>query len=231
MLDIRCETAGEQINVEMQVGPYRHMEKRSLFYTGRMLTSSIRAGEDYAKLKRTIGVNLLDYALFPITGYHHIFHLYTDGEERYRLTDLLELHFLELPKFRAAAFAAENPLHRWLRFLDRKASDQQIKELTAMDETIRMAEERLAYLSEDDTTRMLYEAREKAERDRISFLKDAWEQGSEAGREAGRKEGLREGIETVARNLLREGTEPQTVSRVTGLPLEIVLELKRDAKA
>lgn len=100
-----------------------------------------------------------------------------------------------------------------------------------MDETIRMAEERLAYLSEDDTTRMLYEAREKAERDRISFLKDAWEQGSEAGREAGRKEGLREGIETVARNLLREGTEPQTVSRVTGLPLEIVLELKRDAKA
>ncbi|SFB56225.1 conserved hypothetical protein (putative transposase or invertase) [Cohnella sp. OV330] len=53
VLDIRCETADrEQINVEMQVGRYRHMEKRSLFYMGRLLADSIREGEDYGQLKR-----------------------------------------------------------------------------------------------------------------------------------------------------------------------------------
>lgn len=224
VLDIRCETGREQINVEMQLGPYRHMDKRSLFYVSRLLAGSIRAGEDYASLKKTIGINLLDYALFPLESYRHIFQLCKEGEERFRLTDLLELHFVEFPKFRAAPFAADDPLHRWLRFLDRRASHQQIKELTAMDETIKMAEDRLAYLSEDDTTRMLYEAREKAERDRISFLKDAWERGIEEGEQKGRQEG----IQTVAKNLLREGADPQTVSKVTGLSLPAVLELKRD---
>ncbi|WP_217593392.1 Rpn family recombination-promoting nuclease/putative transposase [Cohnella sp. GbtcB17] len=234
VLDIRCETADrEQINVEMQVGRYRHMEKRSLFYMGRLLADSIREGEDYGQLKRTICINMLDFSFLPLDGFHRSFHLYEDAERQFRLTDLFELHFIEFPKFRSAPYAIADPLHRWLRFLDERTTHEQLEELIAMDPTIRTAEERLSHLSEDDMTRMLYEAREKANRDRISFLKDAREQGLEEGRELGiaqgRELGIAQGRElgkvAVALNLLKAGTDIAAVSRLTELPVDQVRQL------
>ncbi|SFB56232.1 conserved hypothetical protein (putative transposase or invertase) [Cohnella sp. OV330] len=130
---------------------------------------------------------------------------------------MIELHFIECPKFRAGPYRREDPLHRWLRFLDERTTPEQLEELIEMDPTIRNAEERLSYLSEDDMTRMLYEAREKAQRDRISFIKDAREEGWEEGREAG--------IVEVARRMLNEGADVALVSRLTGMPTESVRTL------
>lgn len=218
VLDIRCEISDrEQINVEMQVGRYRHMEKRSLFYMGRLLADSIREGEDYSQLKKTICINILDFAFLPLAHFHHSFQLYEDIERQYRLTDLIELHFIECPKFRAGPYRREDPLHRWLRFLDERTTPEQLEELIEMDPTIRHAEERLAHLSEDDMTRMLYEAREKAQRDRISFLKDAWEEGRETGQESAKAE--------IALHMLREGMDLDTIARLTGLSPQRVRQL------
>ncbi|MFC3799024.1 Rpn family recombination-promoting nuclease/putative transposase [Cohnella sp. GCM10012308] len=238
VLDIRCETADrEQINVEMQVGRYRHMEKRSLFYMGRLLADSIREGEDYSQLKKTICINILDYSFLPLAHFHHSFQLYEDKARQYRLTDLIELHFIECPKFRSGPYRRDDPLHRWLRFLDERTTPEQLEELIEMDPTIRNAEERLSHLSEDDMTRMLYEAREKAQRDRVSFLKDAWEEGRETGWETGRDEGLKEGLEKglkqgkesakeeIAIQMLQEGLDPATVARLAGLPHERIQQL------
>lgn len=107
-----------------------------------------------------------------------------------------------------------------------------------MDPTIRTAEERLSHLSEDDMTRMLYEAREKANRDRISFLKDAREQGLEEGRELGIAQGKELGIVqgrelgrvAVAINLLKAGNDIVAVSRLSELPEEQVRRLAAQLK-
>ncbi|MFC5406681.1 Rpn family recombination-promoting nuclease/putative transposase [Cohnella soli] len=58
-LDILCEVNGqEQVNIEMQVRRFEHMNLRSLFYVGKLLTDSLRNGQPYEQLMRSIGVNM-----------------------------------------------------------------------------------------------------------------------------------------------------------------------------
>lgn len=101
VLDILCEVddGQEQVNVEMQIRRFERMDYRSLFYTAKMFVSSIRQGQPYFDLKKTIGINILDHHYLPLDSYHSTFHLYEDEQRHYMLTDILELHFIECPKF------------------------------------------------------------------------------------------------------------------------------------
>lgn len=88
-----------------------------------------------------------------------------------------------------------------------------------MDEVIRRTEERLEWLSSDEETRRLYEAREDALINYNSGMKASWRQGREEGREEGKGE--------IARNMLRKGMEHKLIAEVTGLPLEEVRKLHK----
>ncbi|GAA3402661.1 Rpn family recombination-promoting nuclease/putative transposase [Paenibacillus hodogayensis] len=109
-----------------------------------------------------------------------------------------------------------DPLHRWMLFLDERLSEEQVKELTRMDPVIRKTEERLEWLSNDAETIRLYEAREHARIELNSMLADKEQQGIEKGIEKGKVE--------VALEMLRDGLELEVVARFTKLPIE---ELRR----
>lgn len=52
-LDIRAKfNDGEDVDIELQVQPYKHMDKRILEYWGSMYTSKIKKGDEYDILKR-----------------------------------------------------------------------------------------------------------------------------------------------------------------------------------
>lgn len=88
VLDIHCKTGDrEQFNIEMQVCQYPDMEKRSMFYVAKLFVDSIKRGQKFNDLKKTIGINLLDYSMLPLSGFHHTFHLYEDRNRQYMLTD------------------------------------------------------------------------------------------------------------------------------------------------
>ena len=89
-----------------------------------MYLEGIRQGEDYRKLTKVITINLLDFKFLDIKDYHSSFHLWEDREKEYMLTDLVEIHFIELPKFREVQNkASENEaLKRWLIFLQKDIS-------------------------------------------------------------------------------------------------------------
>ncbi len=53
-----------------------------------------------------------------IEQYHSVFHLWEDAHKGCKLTDILEIHFLELPKFRKARPDLGKPLDRWLIFIE-----------------------------------------------------------------------------------------------------------------
>ena len=242
-LDVRCETNERvQINVEMQVQRYRHMEKRSLFYLGKMFVGSIRAGEHFAEIKKTIAINLLDHRYLPLEGYHHCFHLYEDECKSFRLTDLIEIHFIECPKVEKMTFNIHNPLHRWLRFLDDGVTEEQLKELIEMDPLIRTAEERLAFLSGDEQMLRLYEAREEALIERNSLISEAREEGleigmaegreigreegREEGRQEGRQEGSRERAIEIAKNLMALNINMEQIVKATNLTVDEIEALR-----
>ena len=227
VLDVHCETnSHELINVEMQVRRFPHMEKRSMFYVAKLFASSIRKGQDHSHLKKTIAINLLDHALFPYERFHSTYHLYEDVEPQYRLTDLWELHFIEFAKFRQAAYNSKNSLHRWLKYMDETLSDEQLKELMEMDPLIREAEARMTELSEDEETRLFYEAREKGIRDNLSLMNEARREGLEEGIE----KGMEKGIQQVAVNMLRRGMDIALVAELTGLTVEQIKAQKLSRK-
>ncbi|WGU92433.1 Rpn family recombination-promoting nuclease/putative transposase [Paenibacillus dendritiformis] len=221
VLDILCEVDGrEKVNVEMQVRRFVRMDYRSLFYVGKLLTESLHHGDPYDRLQRSIGVNILDHHYLPLEKFHSTFHLYEDEERSYMLTDILELHFIECPKFRRLPFDIRDPLHRWLRFLDQQTTTEQLEELMKVDELFKEAEARLSYLASDEETRRRYALREKALHDRASLLNDA--------RTAGIKEGIKEGINNTAINMLKEGLDAALICRITGLDAAQIERLKEN---
>ena len=161
----------------------------------------------------SIGINILDHYYLPLEKYHSTFHLYEDDDRHYMLTDILELHFIECPKFRQLPFDLHDPLHRWLRFLEQKATAEQLEELMMLDKVFKEAEDRLARLASDAETRRRYALREKALHDRASLLQDA----HTAGFQEGIEQGIEQGIYQTARNMLKEGLETTFISRITGL--------------
>ena len=124
ILDIRAKTAtGEQINIEVQLINQYNMDKRTLFYWSKIFTEQLKEGQPFQELKKTIAINILDFNYIEIDTYHTVFHLREDSHKDYKLTDVLEIRFLELPKFRKAKPDLGKPLDRWLvihrRFTER----------------------------------------------------------------------------------------------------------------
>jgi len=162
-LDVRAKTAdGMQLNIEVQLTNQHNMEKRTMFYWGKLFLEGIKQGDDYINLTKVITINILDFNFLDLEKFHSKYHLWEDGEQSYLLTDLIEIHFLEMPKFRALKEKnlRENALHRWLKFFDKMLPEEELKELIEMDSAIKRAEKKLEYLSSDAEALTLYRARE-----------------------------------------------------------------------
>ena len=59
-LDIEVETAGEKIDIEMQVCKELDFFQRTLYYWARLFVNNFNSGEKYEELKPTICINFLD---------------------------------------------------------------------------------------------------------------------------------------------------------------------------
>jgi predicted transposase/invertase (TIGR01784 family) len=221
-LDVRAKTAdGMQIDIEVQLTNQYNMEKRTIYYWGKLFLEGLKQGEDYINLAKVITVNILDFEYLKIDRFHTKYHLWEDENKDYLLTDVMEIHFIELPKFTRLAQKdfTGNPLHRWLKFLDQKTSEEELKELTEMDQVIKSATEKLEYLSSDPETIALYRAREDALHERANMISSA--------KAEGRKEGREEGKLAMAKNLLSLGVDAETVAKAAELPAAKILELQK----
>lgn len=216
-LDVRAKTAnGMQINIEVQLNNQHNMDKRTLFYWGKLFLEGIKQGDDYIKLSKVITINILDFDFLDIAKFHSTYHLWEDDAENYLLTDLIEVHFIELPKFRRfhQKNLRENPLHRWLKFFDKMLSEEELKELVEMDSAIKRAEKKLEYLSGDEEALALYRAREDSAHERANLIY------------TGKIEGIEEGIEKVAKNMLAKNISLDLIAEVTGLSMEQIKVLQ-----
>ncbi|MCT4563162.1 MAG: Rpn family recombination-promoting nuclease/putative transposase [Maledivibacter sp.] len=225
ILDVRARTEdGTQINIEVQLTNQHNMDKRTLFYWGRMFNENISKGEDYKSLPKVITINILDFNYLKLDKFHTKFHLWEDEDKEYMLTDLVEIHFIEVPKFRELKEKnlGEDRLQRWLTFFNTNISEEKLKELMEMDKDIKRAQERLEYLSSDPKTMEYYKAREKSLHERANMISSAKEEGIEEGI----KKGIKEGITKTAQNLLFMGMDIDMVSKATGLSIEEVKKIK-----
>lgn len=241
VLDIRAVTTeGMQINIEIQLTNQYDMEKRSLYYWAEMYSRQMREGMAYKELAKAVTINILDYNyLNQTTNYHSVFHLYED-EEKFQLTDSLELHFMELPKLiskwrRREVSPWENVLVRWLLLLEGSENEEilrTLEEIAMQDPVLHQAMATWEKSSDDPKIREEYFARRKAVFDEMAAvreaelrLREALQAGEKKAREAEQK-GKAEGKAEVAKNLLDMGIDIRKVSEATGLSVEEIKRLR-----
>ena len=219
ILDIKAKLDnGTQVNVEMQVVNQQNMEKRTLFYWGKLYTGSIHEGESFYSLKKTITINLLDFNYFDTKEYHTKWHIVEDKEKDKVLTDVLEIHFIELKKFIKAEKNPENKKEEWLYFLDYTKGGM-VEMVTKKNKVIEKAKEELEYLTGDAAIKRKAELREK-------WIMD-YKNGIDCAKMVGIEEGIKLGIEQnkieIIKEMLKLGVNKEIICKTTKIK-EVELE-------
>ena len=206
ILDVKVKTKSQKvIDIEIQIRPKPHLEKRVVLYLSKMVVEQIGTGRDYAKIQRAISIIITDYTLKHDNDksekdlklkhdnkksdkdlklkhdnkYHNRYSLCDKTGKQF--TDILEVNTLELSKLPETADGTA--LWAWLKFL-KSESKEEFEMVAEKNPTIGKAVARLVELSQDERTRMLYESRQMLE----------WDI------DIGKRTARQEGILLVARN-------------------------------
>ncbi|WBW95930.1 Rpn family recombination-promoting nuclease/putative transposase [Oceanirhabdus sp. W0125-5] len=214
-LDVRAETDKKEIiNVEIQLKNEYNMIRRSLYYWSKLYEEQLGEGEDYSKLKRTVCINILNFKYLKNERFHNGYRL-KEKETGEELTDVIEIHFIEIPKLQDNS-DEKDMLVAWTEFLKNPESEK-IRDLEMSVEEIKEAKDELVRISNDKEERALYEMRSKILKDKISALNKAKEEGREEGE-------ILKALE-IAKKLL-DILDDETISQKTGLEIEKIKELR-----
>jgi predicted transposase/invertase (TIGR01784 family) len=217
ILDVRARLQDSgRVNIEVQLRNLKNMEKRSLFYWSREYAAGLKEGQNYVRLANVISVNIVDFEFLDTENFHTVFHLREDSEPELVLTDVLEIHFLNMVKWRRLREKdiAGDPLHRWLAYFDRASPPELVAEVVNMDEAIQMADERMVYVTGDAEAIRAYEMRQMGIYDMNTLRLE--------GREEGIAEGILQANLEFARKMKNAGRPFSEITEFTGLPTEAV---------
>ena len=125
ILDIRILLNNDiQINVEMQLAPFKFWRERSLFYVCKMFVEPLEKGQGYGELGKCIHISILNFELFEEDdAFYSRFHLWEDERKRI-YSDKLEIHTLELPKLMKHQYP-ESILLNGAKFLNAEKKEEQ----------------------------------------------------------------------------------------------------------
>ena len=218
ILDVKLKLAnGTVIDIEIQASWNASFVKRTLFYWAKMYTADFKAGESYDNLHKCITINIIADG-FHLNDAVHSEYLLQEKRAHTLLTDVLEVHFLDLQAAKRATEeeSAENkqvPLINWLRFIE--TSDKEERAMIAKTSPIlKMLNEQIDILSLSPVERKLYESRMKLKSDIATISEDQFK--------AGLQEGKLEGKLETARVLKQLGDPVQKIMQATGLSQEEV---------
>ena len=191
-----------------------------------MYEGQLTKGQDYDTLSRTICINILDFKYLKNDNFHNCYRLKekTTSEE---LTDVMELHFIEIPKLRKLENSEDisDMLEAWITFIESPTSEL-IDKLEMSSEEIREAKEELLRLSGNDKERERYEKRFESLLEQNSLLANAERKGLEKGKKEGLKEGENRKAIEIAINLIKNGLDNELIKNTTGLSKKEIIQLR-----
>ena len=169
-------------------------------------------------MNRTICINILNFKYLKAEKFHTGYRL-KEIESNEELTDIIEMHFIEIPKLSNES-DEKDMLMAWTEFL-RNPESEKVRSLEMSIEEIREAKDELIRMSNDEKQREIYEMRAKILKDKVSALNEAERKGIEKG--------IQQGIEQksieIAKNLL-DILDDETIARKTGLSIDVIKKLR-----
>ena len=231
IIDVLCkDSTGNQYIVEMQVYPQQGFEKRAIFYASRTYCRQADKGSsdmgDYANLKDVYFIAITNDKLFKNKQSYISSHRILDKETGTHDLKGLNFVFIELSKFpKTNIDDLDNMIEQWCYFFryapESKAEDIQ-KIIDSNDGIISKAYGELDrhYWTEDEL--MQYEQSAKHQADNRSVVLAAEAKGEARGK----AKGLEEGKAKIARNMLSNGLDIDTIAKYTGLPKSEIEKIK-----
>ena len=122
-LDVKATTSNDEIiNIEIQLKNENNMVKRSLYYLSKMYEEQLNEKEDYSKLVRTVCINILNFKYLKTDNFHTGYR-FKEIESNEELTDIMEVHFIEIPKLQDSS-DEKDMLVAWTEFLKDPESEK-----------------------------------------------------------------------------------------------------------
>lgn len=205
-------------DIEMQMISQINIEKRMMFYWSKLYTTTIRQGKKYDTLKKTIAILIANFEiknLKEIPKGHTEWKLREKDFSKIVLTDVCEIHIIELPKLKRLmenrGSSEEDKLMQWMKFL---LTPNELEE-TDMEnnEALKKAKEEFNEIQKDEHERYLAELRMKHMMDSESIREDGFEEGKE------------QRTKEIAKEMLESGESIEKIKKYTGLTKEEIENL------
>lgn len=191
ILDVKIRFKNKTIiNIEIQNLWDESFVNRTLFYWAKIYIEEFRRGEDYSELRKCITINIVAKG-FDLNDKIHSKYLLKEEESSEKLTDIMELHFLNLEKAREEK-DIDDPLVRWLLFIDSNSKEERYM-LAENSPVLKILNEKVNILNLNPAEKKLYESRMMLKSDIVSISNSQFRKGKEEGREEGIKEGIEKG--------------------------------------
>ena len=206
------------VNVEMQNRVHKNYEKRVYLYFGNLARKTIKKGMTYDKMKDIVAINILNESMFSdIDKVHSIWQLrendYLDAEP----LKGLEVHFIDLERFRMSNPNLDDKLNQWLAFVDTE-NEKWVRTVMDKNNKINEALKLKDDFTCDDEALDLIEQRLIWEIDYNTFIKEAKEEGEEKGENNAKLK--------IAKSMLKKNMDIDTISEITGLAKDEIIKLK-----
>ena len=225
ILDIKAKIDNSiNCNIEMQVVDKKNIEKRILFYWSKMYNMSIKEGDDYEKLEKSIAILITDYELEGLKEIEKYITKWNIREEEYQkiiLTDVMEIYIIELPKFERYNEKTDAELNSWVKFI-KNPEVVDMKENKEVGKAKKVLEE----ISQDEHERYLTELRQKYIMDQKAIEDAGYDKGFKAGEQRGIQQGVKQEKVSIAKNMKKQNIDIETICNVTGLSIEEIKNIK-----
>ncbi|WP_339047307.1 Rpn family recombination-promoting nuclease/putative transposase [Candidatus Mesenet endosymbiont of Phosphuga atrata] len=238
IVDILCkDSQGLRYIVEMQFTKTKGFEKRAQYYAAKAYSGQADQGDEYHNLKEIIFIAVADCIIFPDKAEYKSNHVILDKDSfEHDLKDFYFV-FIELPKFKKTKEdQLDNVVEKWCYFFKYAAEtrEEDLDKIVGSDVIIKRAYEEMNKFNWSEEELLAYEQRKKRLMDEIAALAEKFDEGLKVGHEQGIQIGQEKGIQIgtlqgkieVAKTMLANNVDVNTIVKFTGLSLDEIKKLQ-----
>lgn len=229
ILDLKVKLeSGELIDVELEMKSEFNIKERNKITGIKFISEKLNSEYDYIEKKKIITIYIFNFNYFQRNSYHSIAKMKFENttnqayvnlgyqQEDEVITDIIEMHFIELPKFMQINAVYNTKLEQWMWLLTGK-SKEKLEEAMKQNKEIEKAVKALEEFGKNEEEKELYECRKKAEWEYIETIDYFTRKRMKEGLEKGEKKGKREQRLEIAKKMLQEKIEIEMIKRITEL--------------
>ena len=230
IVDVKCITKnGTVVMIEVQLSGNSRFPERILYYWSANYSKLLKKGESYEDLTPVISINLLNFNLNKKDSNVHSCYMIYDTKNKRLLTDHLQIHIIELKKFKFKDKSLTKDLNYWLGFFTTKNMEEYMSEIVKEKPIMEEAHKRYNNFIRSRLMMSEYEKKEIYQYDKQIMLKDERREGIKEGMKKGKLEGLKEGRISeqisMATAMKKDGADINLISKYTGLSIDEIKKL------